>query len=578
MKRFLFGILIALFMGSFFTAFTASASYAAVKKPGYQVISTDGDFTVIKQQNKYGALYQKKPWLPIVYDRIVVGWEPDNQFYIIAQKGKAKQLFFKPKQNGPYNVTETGNGNIEIVRGMTVNSYHPYIVINDYEKKKVTLLQLYTNKTVFSLPNTNLVFQPANMNEYEVFTFYNYVLKTYSIKKTTDFASLAESLKLPFIPASTRLVKAYNDHEGTKSGKRYLEFANGTNRLYYDTIQKKMISIPGSVEDTTIFADEGMERLVVSFKDKNKQGKLYVDGISTPYDLFPDRGMMVNATDSRFFGTNSAGKYGAIDIATGQIVLPFDYQLLDARKNDGPYINSKKQLLFVPYPYSRYMVYDENIQTMYDNYEFHYKVRANQAYWIVNRDGKKLMNTSKEAVLVPALKVDGLGRETSAKFGVKDAGKITYYYHDIYKTKQITIYSKEELLFNTLNVYLSNVYREFTQYDNFYYFTENNKLYLSNKDRQKLDQQAYTNFYPDYIFSTDYVIAIIKHNETFDLYTKEGKKINTVGPLQYFVYRDIKSDYHSPYDTSQIDAKRMVVKSGGKLYEIKNDQMIPFVK
>lgn len=109
-------------------------------------------------------------------------------------------------------------------------------------------------------------------------------------------------------------------------------------------------------------------------------------------------------------------------------------------------------------------------------------------YWVVNRDGKLLVRINKDAALVPAVKEDELGRPTFASFSVKELETVVYYYNDMNRTKIVRMYSKEELQWNTLNVYLT------------------------------------------------------------------------------------------PYDTSQPDPNKIIVQSNGMLYEIKDGQMLPYVK
>lgn len=548
---------------------------AAAKKPAYQVVSRDGDFTVIQQYKKFGVLYKNKPWLPIVYDKVRVNWEYDSQFYVLTQRGSSKQLFFKPKNLAPVKIIETSNGNIEFVNGDSGTSVRPYIVLNDYQNKKVVVYQRITNKPIFSLTYSNLVFMPANSDtNYRVFLFYNYANKTYSVRNSTDFTSLGESLRLPFIPTSARYVQSTAEQNGSILSKRYIEFTRGTSSCYYDRKTNRVITIPGAVDSSVTLLNGTEERLIVSYLDVQKKSKLMVDGKSVPYDLKVPNYMLWHAKTPQFFGSNSNGMYGAIDVFTGQITIPFEFRLLKTYTTDSSYINAQNQIMFVPYPYSKIVKYDQYVQMMADS-RVYYKIRNAEDYWIADERGNLLIQTNSSSVLVPPVKTDALGRMIFAHFGIREGNQTQYYFQDMEEIRPVPIYSKEQLTFNTLNVYLTNVFQEYNQYSTLYYLYENNQYYLANQNKQKLSQQAYVHFQSFGLnTSNQYLVADIQRNKTFDLYTPQGHKINQLGPLQYFSFRDIKSDIITPFDITTQQNNQLVVQYNGKRYEIKNDQMV----
>ncbi len=473
-------------------------------------------------------------------------------------------------------ISETSDGKIDFVNVSLAGEYRQYIAINDIQKKKVTFLQVITNKPVFSLADSQFLFSPEEYDNYDILTFYHWRTNSYSIRKATDFSLLADKLTFPSIPTVGHVVLPQRNESEKRDGFRYVEFLMGENRCFYDLKQKRLITVPGIVEDVIVLSDGVNERLVASFWDKNKKGKLYVDGIQTPYDLYADRGMMVNAEGPLFFGSNSDGLYGMLNIFTGEMILPFEYRPLKSSDVFPPYVNDKKQMLFIhDVIITQYKVYDEFLQSMEDSSDAYYKVRIGEEYWIVNANGEPLLKTEKEAKLLAPLNVDALGHPLYTDFGVQVGEKTTYYYDGLHQLKEVPIYTKEQLQFNTLNFYLTDVFREYTEFPSLYFVYEQNKYYLTNSLKDKLDNQGYVRFYSEDTDSAQYLIAIIKDNETFDLYTKDGIKINNkVGPLDFFEVRDVKSTYFTPFDMFLKQNNVLRVQSKGKIYEVKDGQLI----
>ncbi|WP_139488088.1 hypothetical protein [Brevibacillus dissolubilis] len=567
-------------------------AHAATAKPtpAYKTIQQFEGYAIIQKNSKYGVTYKNKIWLQPTYDQIRFG-EYNAGYHIFTTKGKSMELYNITTPGKPIKRASVADGTISMITGQNFQT-EDYIVINDRKLQKVTFLNKMDGTQRLSLADSQLILNPKlpAYESYQVLAFYHPKSKTYSLRFALDLQVLGANIKLPEPPVQVYKTTNMRNREAGAADLTFVEIVTAKRSLFYDLKAKTFHAIPGTIEDKTVIRDEtNLDRLVVSYTDQNKTKQLYVSGVGTLAGMNASGAMIVNANSPIFLLADETGRYGIMNVLTKEIKVPFEYKPLPNRPLDPPYVNDAKQMLFATAMNATdYKVYDAPLKSI-EMYNPVYKIRQGDSYQIIDHLGSTIMSTTHDSQLVKLPERDALGRPyPGGAFGVKtgagDKETIKLYAYMGIQVTEIPYYRNDQLTFNTLNEYFNSDMLVYTQqnrapietFRNIYYVYQNNKLYLTDANKQKRYEQGYASFQMSSTPNTPYFVADLGTDDAlFDLFNADGKKINEGIQLQRFKVIDTKTGgFTYAYPVDQNGGHLYVRSKDDHLYEVQGDKLV----